>query len=64
MPATDDDVMEVEDFLEDEKSEMHDVANTEQTMGSIGNEGSSSEKIPLENPEGLLLLPFLLILPL
>ncbi|KAG2722639.1 hypothetical protein I3760_02G136000 [Carya illinoinensis] len=54
VPATDDDVMEVEDFLEDEKSEMHDVANTEQTMGSIGNEGSSSEKILLENPEGLL----------
>lgn len=57
MPATDDEVMEVEDFIEDEKSEMHDVANTEQTLGSIGNEGSSSEKILLESSEGLLLLP-------
>lgn len=65
MPATDDELMEVEDFLDDDVSEMHDVADTVQIVGHICNEGSSSaEKTQLENSEGLLMLPLPLILTL
>lgn len=52
MPATDDELMEVEDFLEDDKTEMHDVADSGQTVGHISDEGASSEKTQLENTEG------------
>ncbi|XP_035548175.1 uncharacterized protein LOC109001935 isoform X1 [Juglans regia] len=54
VPATDDELMEVGDFLEDDKSEMHDVADTVQTLGCMCNEGLSSEKTLIESSEGLL----------
>nr|POE68102.1 telomere repeat-binding protein 6 [Quercus suber] len=56
VPATDDELMEVEDFLEDDKTEMHDVADSGQTVGHISDEGASSEKTQLESTEGLLKL--------
>ena len=52
MPATDDELMEVEDFLEDDKTEMHDVADSGQTVGHISDEGAFSEKTQLESTEG------------
>ncbi|KAF5466387.1 hypothetical protein F2P56_016313 [Juglans regia] len=51
VPATDDELMEVGDFLEDDKSEMHDVADTVQTLGCMCNEGLSSEKTLIESSE-------------
>jgi hypothetical protein len=54
--------MEVEDFLEDDKSEMHEVADSGQTVRNICNGGSSSGKNQLES-SGLLVLQ-LLLLPL
>lgn len=54
--------MEVEDFLEDDKTEMHDVVDSGQTVGHISDEGASSEKTQLESTEGLLVLPLLLLL--
>ncbi|XP_041016213.1 uncharacterized protein LOC121258721 isoform X4 [Juglans microcarpa x Juglans regia] len=54
VPATDDELMEVGDFLEDDKSEMHDVADTVQILGCMCNEGLSSEKTLIESSEGLL----------
>ncbi|WCJ39448.1 TRF-like 6 [Euphorbia peplus] len=42
VPATDDEVMEVEGMLNDEESETHIVADTMQAGGYISNEGSSS----------------------
>ncbi|KAG2728695.1 hypothetical protein I3760_01G216600 [Carya illinoinensis] len=46
--------MEVGDFLEDDKSEMHDVADTVQILGCMCDEGLSSEKTLIESSEGLL----------
>ncbi|KAG2728685.1 hypothetical protein I3760_01G216600 [Carya illinoinensis] len=54
VPATDDEIMEVGDFLEDDKSEMHDVADTVQILGCMCDEGLSSEKTLIESSEGLL----------
>uniref|UniRef100_A0A5B6ZKH8 Uncharacterized protein n=1 Tax=Davidia involucrata TaxID=16924 RepID=A0A5B6ZKH8_DAVIN len=42
VPATDDEVMEVENLLEADKSEMHFVADTGQTVGCTSNNGFSS----------------------
>ncbi|EEF41008.1 conserved hypothetical protein [Ricinus communis] len=42
VPATDDEVMEVESLLLDEKSKMHIVADTGQAVGCISNDQSSS----------------------
>lgn len=63
MPATDDEVMEVEDFLEDDKSEMHEVADSGQTVRNICNGGSSFGNNQLES-SGLLVLQLLLLFPL
>ncbi|KAG5021562.1 hypothetical protein JHK85_017904 [Glycine max] len=52
VPATDDEVMEVGDFLEYENSEMHVVANTGQSLECISIERSSSGKLRLECKEG------------
>ncbi|XP_059643151.1 uncharacterized protein LOC132285009 isoform X2 [Cornus florida] len=57
VPATDDEVMEVEDLLEDDKSEMPFAADTGQTVGCTSNNGFPSGKTRLEgtlqsdNPE-------------
>ncbi len=61
MPATDDELMEVEDFLEDDKSEMHDVADSGQTVVHISEEGAYFGKTQLEGSEGQLVLPILLL---
>lgn len=53
VPATDDEVMEVEDFLEYENSEMRVVADTGQSMECISIERSSSGKLRLECSEGV-----------
>ncbi|KAK7294421.1 hypothetical protein RJT34_17310 [Clitoria ternatea] len=52
VPATDDEVMEVEDFLECENSGMHVVADTGQSLECISIERSSSGKLRLECSEG------------
>ncbi|RDX98784.1 Telomere repeat-binding protein 6, partial [Mucuna pruriens] len=52
VPATDDEVMEVGDFLEYENSEMHVVADTGQSLECISIERSSSGKLRLECSEG------------
>ncbi|KAG4950740.1 hypothetical protein AAZX31_16G005500 [Glycine max] len=52
VPATDDEVMEVGDFLEYENSEMHVVTNTGQSLECISIERSSSGKLRLECLEG------------
>lgn len=53
VPATDDEIMEVKDLLEDGKSVMHIVTETGQTVGCNPNEVSSSGMPHLENSEGL-----------
>ncbi|XP_024027390.1 uncharacterized protein LOC21386182 isoform X1 [Morus notabilis] len=53
VPATDDEVMEVEDFLVDDKTEMIDVADIGKTADCTSNEGSDSGKLQLEVSEGL-----------
>lgn len=52
VPATDDEVMEVGDFLECENSEMHVVADTGQSLECISIERSSSGNLRLECSEG------------
>ncbi|XP_015576128.1 uncharacterized protein LOC8284664 isoform X2 [Ricinus communis] len=55
VPATDDEVMEVESLLLDEKSKMHIVADTGQAVGCISNDQSSSGMLlQLDASEGLL----------
>ncbi|KAJ6704222.1 TRF-LIKE 3 [Salix viminalis] len=54
VPATDDELIEVESLLIDEKCEMHVVADPGQTVGCISNEGSSTGIAQLESLEGLL----------
>nr|XP_034899953.1 uncharacterized protein LOC118037906 isoform X1 [Populus alba]XP_034899954.1 uncharacterized protein LOC118037906 isoform X1 [Populus alba] len=54
VPATDDELMEVESLLIDDKCQMHIVADPGQTVGCISNEGSSSGIAQLESLEGLL----------
>ncbi|XP_065866820.1 uncharacterized protein [Euphorbia lathyris] len=54
VPATDDEVMEVEGMLNDEKSETHILADTRQAVGYISNEGSSSSMLlEFETLQGL-----------
>ncbi|PNY12722.1 MYB family transcription factor [Trifolium pratense] len=53
VPATDDEVMEVEDFLEYENSDMRVVADTGQSLECISIERSSSGKLRLECSEGV-----------
>ena len=56
MPATDDELMEVEDLLENEKLETHIVADTKQALGCTSNEVSSSGMPQLESSEGTIFL--------
>lgn len=58
MPATDDEVMEVEDFLVDGKTEMIDVADIGKTADCTSNEGSDSGKLQLEVSEGIAYIGF------
>ena len=53
MPATDDEVMEVEDFLEHDNSEMRVVTDTGQSVECISIERSSSGKLRLECSKGV-----------
>lgn len=62
MPATDDEIMEVEDFLVDEQIELPVVTNTG-NVECISNE-SSSGKPQKESSEGLLLLSLSPIIPI
>ncbi|KAF6140548.1 hypothetical protein GIB67_035575 [Kingdonia uniflora] len=55
VPATDDEVMEVEELLEDDKSELPLVTGTGQLEGCILSNGISSDKANLENLEGVSL---------
>ncbi|KAL4291957.1 hypothetical protein GQ457_14G007460 [Hibiscus cannabinus] len=55
VPATDDELMEVEGLLENEKREAHIVADTGQALGCTFNEVSSSGMPQLESSEGLSL---------
>ncbi|KAJ7963237.1 Telomere repeat-binding protein 6 [Quillaja saponaria] len=52
VPATDDEVMKVEDFLEHDKTEMCVIADTGQSVGCISLERSSSGKLQLECSKG------------
>lgn len=52
VPATDDEVMKVEDFLIDDKTEMHVITDTGKTAECISNGGSSCLKLQLESSEG------------
>lgn len=54
MPATDEEVMEVEDFLVDDKTEMLDVVDIEKTTECTSNEGSDPGKLQLEVSEGIV----------
>lgn len=56
VPATDDELMEVEGLLENEKRETHIVADTRQALGCISNEVSPSGMPQLESSEGMLSL--------
>ncbi|KAJ6932764.1 hypothetical protein NC651_008250 [Populus alba x Populus x berolinensis] len=51
VPATDDELMEVESLLIDDKCQMHIVADPGQTVGCISNEGSSSGLLQSRNKE-------------
>ncbi|XVF25200.1 hypothetical protein REPUB_Repub13aG0192800 [Reevesia pubescens] len=53
VPATDDELMEVEGLLENEKRETHIVADTGQALGCFSNELSSTAMPQLESSEGL-----------
>ncbi|XVF86876.1 hypothetical protein PTKIN_Ptkin18bG0076600 [Pterospermum kingtungense] len=53
VPATDDEIMEVEGLLENEKRETHIVADSRQALGCTSNELSSSGMPQLESSEGL-----------
>ncbi|KAA3479195.1 Telomere repeat-binding 6-like protein [Gossypium australe] len=53
VPATDDELMEVEGLLENEKRETHIVSDTGQALGCISNEVSPSGMPQLESSEGL-----------
>ncbi|KAL9368679.1 hypothetical protein Peur_039878 [Populus x canadensis] len=52
VPATDDEFMEVESLLIDDRCGMHVVADPGQTVGCISNEGSSSGMAQLKRLEG------------
>ena len=54
MPATDDEFMEVEGLLENEKREIHIVADTGHALGCNSNEVSSSGMLQLESSEGMI----------
>lgn len=60
MPATDDEIMEVEDFLVDDKTEIQVATDTEKTVECISIEGSACGKLQLEDSDGYLLYSFLL----
>ncbi|KAF9689964.1 hypothetical protein SADUNF_Sadunf01G0146800 [Salix dunnii] len=53
VPATEDELMEVESLLIDDRCGMHIDADPVQTVGCISNEGSSSGMAQLESLEGL-----------
>ncbi|XVE51879.1 hypothetical protein DITRI_Ditri02bG0076400 [Diplodiscus trichospermus] len=53
VPATDDELMEVEGLLENEKHDIHVVADIGQALGCTSNEVSSSGMPQLESSEGL-----------
>lgn len=52
MPATDDEVMEVEDFLIDDKTEVNVTTDTGKTEECISSGGPSCLKLQLESSEG------------
>lgn len=54
MPATDDEVMEVEDFLIDDKTEVNVTPDSGKTNECISSGGSSCLKLQLESSEGYL----------
>jgi hypothetical protein len=54
VPATDDELMEVESLLIDDRCGKHVVADPGQTVGCISNEGSSSGIAQLESLEGFV----------
>ncbi|KAA8540250.1 hypothetical protein F0562_024187 [Nyssa sinensis] len=54
VPATDDEVMEVEDLLGDVKSDMHFDADTGQTVGCTSNDGFPSGNTLLKDSEALI----------
>lgn len=54
VPATDDEVMEVEDFLIDDKTEVNVTPDSGKTNECISSGGSSCLKLQLESSEGYL----------
>lgn len=54
VPATEDEVMEVEDLLEDDKTEIHIIEDTGQTVGCVSNDGPFSREHLNESSEGVL----------
>lgn len=60
VPATDDEVMEVEDFLIDDKTEMHVITDTGKTAECIPTGGSSCLKLHIKSSEGLHLSYYIL----
>jgi len=55
VPATDDEVMEVEDLLEDDKSERLPVAGAGQNVGYTSNDGCPPIKTQFNGSEGLFM---------
>lgn len=64
MPATDDEVMQVEDLLEDDKSEIHTVADTGQNVGCASSDGFPSSNSQFDGSEGqpMYSVPFHILL--
>ncbi|KMT04840.1 hypothetical protein BVRB_7g170100 [Beta vulgaris subsp. vulgaris] len=58
VPATDDELMEVEDMLGMEKSEMLSIPDVMETAGYIPNKDDTCDKSDLENHEGLSQIKF------
>ena len=51
MPATEEEVIHVEDFLVDDKTEMYEVEEVDNTAECILSEATAAEKALLEGPE-------------
>lgn len=51
VPATEEEVIHVEDFLVDDKTEMYGVPEVENTAQCISSEENAAEKVQVEGPE-------------
>lgn len=54
MPATDDEVIQVEDLLDGDKTEGIIVPDTEQNFDLVGSHGCGSDKVQFRGSDGML----------